>query len=221
VQLEIPDDRLAAFVDTLAEDHEQAAADAELDWSSTGITITPERPGRTIARDTATADLRGALLGGDDRVELPLTEVAPDVTRAAFAHTLLVNQAQRRLYYYRDGALARQWSVAVGSGGHATPTGVFTVGAKRFEPTWTNPSPDGWGKDMPPSIPPGPDNPLGPRALNWNQNGRDTLIRFHGTPNEASIGQAASKGCVRMYAADVIELSDLVPSGATIVSVAG
>ena len=221
VQLEIPDDPLASLVDGIAAEHEQAPANAELDWTSTGIQITPERPGRAVPRDAATGDLRSALQGGGDRVELSLAEVAPRVTSASYTHTLLVNQAQRRLSYYRDGRLARQWPVAVGSGGHPTPTGVFTVGAKRYEPTWTNPSPDGWGADMPASIPPGPDNPLGPRAINWNQNGRDTLIRFHGTPNAASIGQAASKGCVRMYPADVIELYDLVPTGATIVSVAG
>jgi lipoprotein-anchoring transpeptidase ErfK/SrfK len=45
------------------------------------------------------------------------------------------------------------------------------------------------------------------------------LIRFHGTPNEASIGQAASNGCVRMFNADVIELYDIVPSGTPIVSI--
>jgi lipoprotein-anchoring transpeptidase ErfK/SrfK len=62
---------------------------------------------------------------------------------------------------------------------------------------------------------------LGVRALNWNRpGGGDTLIRFHGTPNEASIGTASSNGCVRMFNADVIELYDLVPSGVTILSVA-
>jgi hypothetical protein len=96
-----------------------------------------------------------------------------------------------------------------------------TVGAKRFEPTWSNPALDRWGRDMPARIGPGPDNPLGVRALNWNRpGGGDTLIRFHGTPNEASIGTASSNGCVRMFNADVTELYDLVPSGVTILSVA-
>jgi lipoprotein-anchoring transpeptidase ErfK/SrfK len=72
---------------------------------------------------------------------------------------------------------------------------------------------------MPAQIGPGPDNPLGARAINWNRNGADTLIRFHGTPNEDSIGEAASAGCVRMFNDDVIELYDLVETGMTIVSV--
>jgi lipoprotein-anchoring transpeptidase ErfK/SrfK len=72
---------------------------------------------------------------------------------------------------------------------------------------------------MPARIGPGPDNPLGVRAINWNRpGGGDTLIRFHGTPNEASIGTAASNGCVRMFNSDVIELYDLVSPGMTIIS---
>ena len=116
--------------------------------------------------------------------------------------------------------MVRTWPVAVGTGGSPTPTGTFTVGAKRFEPTWVNPARDRWGADLPARIGPGPDNPLGLRALNWNRvGGGDTLIRFHGTPNEDSIGEAASNGCVRMFNDDVIELYDLVPSGAMIISI--
>ena len=98
---------------------------------------------------------------------------------------------------------------------------MFTIGVKRFEPTWHNSSPDGWGKDMPLEIGPGPHNPLGLRALNWYRDGYDTLIRFHGTANEASIGRAASHGCVRMTNANVIELYDLVETGTVVVSAPG
>jgi lipoprotein-anchoring transpeptidase ErfK/SrfK len=38
-------------------------------------------------------------------------------------------------------------------------------------------------------------------------------IYIHGTPDEASIGTAASHGCIRMRNADVIELFDLVGAG--------
>ena len=39
---------------------------------------------------------------------------------------------------------------------------------------------------------------------------------IHGTDNEASIGTAASHGCVRMRIPEVIELYDQVPVGAPI-----
>jgi L,D-transpeptidase ErfK/SrfK len=62
---------------------------------------------------------------------------------------------------------------------------------------------------MPETIPPGPGNPLGTRALNLNASG----IRIHGTANVNSIGTAASHGCVRMVQRDVEELYDLVDVG--------
>ena len=44
-------------------------------------------------------------------------------------------------------------------------------------------------------VPPGPQNPLGPRALYLG----DTLYRIHGTNRPGSIGGAVSHGCFRMY----------------------
>jgi len=45
---------------------------------------------------------------------------------------------------------------------------------------------------------------------------RDSMRRFiyiHGGPDDAPIGSAVSKGCVRMRNADVIELFERVPAG--------
>ena len=67
---------------------------------------------------------------------------------------------------------------------------------------------------MPASIPPGPGNPLGTRALNWNASG----IRFHGTEATYSLGYNASHGCVRMAMPDVEQLYDLVEVGTPIIS---
>jgi hypothetical protein len=82
-------------------------------------------------------------------------------------------------------------------------------------PTWVNPAPDTWGADMPESIPPGPGNPLGLRAINWSA----PAIRFHGTSATYSLGYNASHGCVRMANEDVIQLYDMVEVGTPIVSV--
>ena len=44
----------------------------------------------------------------------------------------------------------------------------------------------------------------------------DTMRRYiyiHGTPDETSLGQPGSRGCIRMRNADVLELFDLVPAG--------
>ena len=52
---------------------------------------------------------------------------------------------------------------------------------------------------MPSYIGPGPNNPLGTRAIYLNADG----IRIHGTANRSSIGHAASHGCIRMLRENV------------------
>jgi len=86
---------------------------------------------------------------------------------------------------------------------------------KRYRPTWSNPAPNGWGKGMPASIPPGPSNPLGTRALNLNASG----IRIHGTNKDGSIGRAASHGCMRMHRWDIEDLYERVEVGTPVLIV--
>lgn len=222
VALAITDDAVHEVVDEVVEPHEVAARDAQLSWTPAGgFASTPGETGLAVDHQEAVARLQDALHGQSDRVDLELHATQPDVTTADFDEVLLVRQGDRQVDLVRNGTTVRTWDVAVGTSGHATPTGMFTIGVKRFEPTWHNSSPDGWGEDMPLEIGPGPHNPLGLRALNWYRDGYDTLIRFHGTANEASIGRAASHGCVRMTNADVIELYDLVDTGIVVVSVDG
>ena len=219
VELVIPDGRLDTLVAEMAGTLDLAPVHAEVSYRDGTLRTSTGRDGRSLDRPGARSALVAALHGDADAVELAL-----DTVRARtgdVGDVLLVRQGQRVVELHRDGRLVRSWPVAVGTGGSPTPTGTFTIGAKRFEPTWVNPALDRWGKDLPARIGPGPDNPLGARALNWNRpGGGDTLIRFHGTPNEASIGTASSNGCVRMFDADVIELYDLVGSGTTVLSVA-
>jgi vancomycin resistance protein YoaR len=220
VELVLPDASLDALVGEFAGALDVAPVHANVSYRGGVLQTTQGRDGYALDRDGARTSLLAALRGDAETVTLELGTVR---ARAGsdVGDVLLVRQSQRVVELHRGGTMVRSWPVAVGTGGSPTPTGTFTVGAKRFEPTWNNPALDRWGKDMPARIGPGPDNPLGLRALNWNRpGGGDTLIRFHGTPNEASIGSASSNGCVRMFNADVIELYDLVPSGATILSVA-
>jgi hypothetical protein len=119
------------------------------------------------------------------------------------------------LYLYENGKITNQWPIATGQPEYMTPTGLYSVIEKRYLPTWVNPAPDTWGASMPVSIPPGPDNPLGLRALNWSA----PAIRFHGTSALYSLGFNASHGCVRMSNEDVIQLYDTIDVGTPIVSV--
>jgi lipoprotein-anchoring transpeptidase ErfK/SrfK len=219
--IHVAEEALARFVAGLAEEVDVPVRDAGLNLADGWVELVGEQTGRLVDREAATAALAAALTDGGERVELPIATAEPAVTREAYAHVLLVRQDQRRLYLFADGEVVREWPIAIGAAGNGTPRGIFTVGAKRHLPTWTNPSPSGWGASMPAQIGPGPNNPLGLRALNWLKDGNDTLIRFHGTSNLGSIGSAASKGCIRLRNSDVVELYDLVPTGTTIVSTWG
>lgn len=221
IPLDVPGDAVDDVLDDVADEVERPARDAQLDRSSGELDIVEERPGRTLDVDATRTRLLEAIDGASDQVEPATASVQPAVTRDDYDQVLFLQQDRRTLRLYEDGEAVREWPVAVGQPSDPTPTGRFTVGAKRVEPTWTNPAPDGWGADLPEVVEPGPDNPLGARALNWNRDGRDTLIRFHGTNESSSIGQAASQGCVRLHDEHVIELHDRVATGATIVSTAG
>jgi lipoprotein-anchoring transpeptidase ErfK/SrfK len=206
-----------AFIAGLEKDVDTAPVDAAIDYSSGWVEISDHRVGHDLAIGKSTDALMAALQGGAATVPLEVREVQPAVTADDFDQVILLRQSDFRVYLYNDGEITHDWPVAIGTSEFATPTGVYEVELKRYMPTWVNPAPDGWGSDMPAVIPPGPDNPLGLRAINWTA----PAIRFHGTSALSSIGTAASHGCVRMTNEDVIEMYDLVEEGSPIVSIWG
>ena len=96
---------------------------------------------------------------------------------------------------------------------YPTPQGHFAIVAKRINPTWVNPAKDTWGAGEPDFIPPGPDNPLGTRAMDLSAPG----IRIHGTPADSSIGHYASHGCIRMHIWEAEDLFNRVEVGTPVI----
>ena len=141
-------------------------------------------------------------------------EVANDTGEAA--GTVIVDTTDRFLYHVHADGTATRYGVGIGAAGFAW-SGRAHIAYKKQWPTWTPPS------DMIKRQPqlekyrygmdPGPDNPMGPRALYIHQGNKDTLYRIHGNPDERTIGQAISSGCVRMLPQDIIHLHDNVRSG--------
>lgn len=212
----VPDEQaVQALIDQIVAELNVPVRDASIDHSSGELELRPEQVGREVAPQATRQELLAALSGVRDVATVQSLEIRPRVTMAAFGKVLLLRQDQHRLYLYQHGQRTHDWLVATGTGGFPTPIGQFEVSAKRYLPTWVNPDPTGWGKGMPAKIGPGPDNPLGVRALNWSRVGG---IRFHGTSNIASLGQNASHGCVRLSNQDIVQLYDLVDVGTTIVS---
>jgi len=146
-------------------------------------------------------------------VSRSITIESDAATRRQLGKIILVVRSERKLFLYDKGKLVSEYRVAVGRPGNATPKGDFVIGLKRRNPSWNNPG-SSWARNMPKRIGPGPNNPLGVRALNLDRkNGSPTLLRIHGTANTGSIGQAASSGCIRLTNKNIKKLFDQVPSG--------
>jgi lipoprotein-anchoring transpeptidase ErfK/SrfK len=192
----------------------QDPKDARLDVSSDKLDVIPHRLGRKVDKKDAEAAVFAALTSGDRSVEIPVKVIQPELRTEAFKRVILVSTSANRLTYYVDGKVAKSYGVATGTGGFPTPRGQWRVTLKRMNPTWYNPNSD-WSRSMPPFIPPGPNNPLGTRALNLNASG----IRIHGTPDAASIGTNASHGCIRMHMRDIEELFEKVEVGTPVLIV--
>jgi lipoprotein-anchoring transpeptidase ErfK/SrfK len=219
--------RATTIMTKLAKDVDKKAEDARIDTTTGLVTIVPSVPGQALDQKIGETKLmelaerlaNGEVAGTDPSVaagvEVPVQTLQPKVS--TFADVILIRTNENRLYHYQNGALARTYSVATGTAQYPTPKGRFQITLKRFRPTWVNPDPGGWGASLPASIPPGPGNPLGTRALNLNSPG----IRIHGTSNIASLGTAASHGCIRMSIAESEALFEQVEQGTPVIIIPG
>jgi lipoprotein-anchoring transpeptidase ErfK/SrfK len=217
VQIPVFYDReiVARFVRDAAAAVNRPTRNAQLDFIDGRLVAQRARTGRILRVGAAVTMLAGAVQDGTGEVSLPIHEVQPGVTERKLGKTIIIRMSQNRLYLYGGTRLIRSYPVATGQFQYPTPLGHFEIINKRINPTWVNPAKDGWGADEPDFIPPGPDNPLGTRALDLNTPG----IRIHGTPDDASIGHYASHGCIRMHIRDSEDLFDRVQVGIPVIIV--
>ena len=103
---------------------------------------------------------------------------------------IIVNIGAKRLTVYRKGIIYREYIVATGKPETPTPTGVFEIINKEIDPG----------------------GPYGTRWLGLSAKG----YGIHGTNNPASIGTAASNGCIRMYNEDIEALFDITSVGTVV-----
>lgn len=126
--------------------------------------------------------------------------------------TIVIKTSERKLYYILGQGMALRYDVAVGKEGMQWSGDTF-VQSKRRNPGW-NPTPRMRRENprLPAYVPPGPENPLGERALylGWSE------YRIHGTNAPWSIGHASSSGCIRMRNQDVKDLFERVHIGAPV-----
>ena len=134
------------------------------------------------------------------------------------AGTIVISQSQRKLYLTRGDGTAIVYPIAIGKSGKAW-TGWSRVNGKYVNPAWSPPAVVKHDNPRLPDVIPGgsPHNPMGMRALTLDRE----EIAIHGTTQamRASIGSAASYGCIRMYNEDVVDLFDRVSVGTPVVAI--
>lgn len=114
---------------------------------------------------------------------------------------------------YLQNVYVKTYKIGIGKPGHETPVGLWRakVGGKMVKPTWTDPE---TGKTYHADD---PDYPLGSGWIALD--GIDSRTRgiegiaIHGTNDETTIGTKSSRGCIRLYNGELIEVYDLFEPG--------
>lgn len=117
---------------------------------------------------------------------------------------ITINIPEYALTVTDEGQLVKKYAIAVGTPYEQTPTGAFAIFATIINPTWY---PGTRFTDRTP-VPPGPDNPLGTRWMEFSP-----TYGIHGTNKDWDITYPVSGGCVRMHDCDARELFSLVGIG--------
>ena len=155
------------------------------------------------------------LPGAGRDILIPTRFVLPDAPREG----VVINVAAMRLYYYPKHArgepqLVITHPIGIGKVGWQTPEGATRVVARVKDPVWVPPRSvrkehHDNGDELPPTVPAGPDNPLGAYMfrLGWPS------YLIHGTNKAYGVGMRSSHGCVRLYPEDIAILYEIVPLG--------
>lgn len=183
-------------------------------------------------KDPPLPDFYGAIT--DEPYPIPAIaegSVAPEYWRSEVANpwpehprgTIVVDPDAALLHFVESTDRATRYGVSVGAAGFSWE-GKARLQFCREWPRWRVPdSMIAREPDLEPysvangGMDPGPDNPMGARALYLFQNGVDTLYRIHGSAAPGELGQAVSSGCIRMLNQDVIHLHDRAVHGASVI----
>jgi lipoprotein-anchoring transpeptidase ErfK/SrfK len=130
--------------------------------------------------------------------------------------SILVDSDNHYLYFVLNDGKAIRYGITVGEEAMAW-SGIAKIGSMTEWPAWHPTKGEIERLGVPTFVPPGPDNPMGSRAMYLYSGGKDTLFRIHGTNQPEYIGSSISSGCIRMTNEDVIDLYGRVKMGAVVV----
>ena len=207
--------RLTLAIRELARPSYRAPRNARAIFRIRRVRITRARYGRALDERGLRAKLvdelwrptAGRTVSGEVRRVRP--PVGAKTLRRRYRTYISVDRGSRIVRLFKRLRVVRRYRVAVGAAGYATPAGMHRVLSKQVNPTWYVPNRAWAGSLAGQRIPPGdPRNPLKARFIAIGGG-----IGFHGTGDLASIGRAASRGCIRMTVPDVISLYRRTPVG--------
>jgi lipoprotein-anchoring transpeptidase ErfK/SrfK len=133
--------------------------------------------------------------------------------------TIVVDSDNHYLYFVLNDGKAIRYGITVGEEAMAW-SGIAKIGSMAEWPAWHPTKGEIERLGVPTYVAPGPDNPMGSRALYLYSGGKDTLFRIHGTNQPEYIGSSISSGCIRLTNEDVIDLYNRVKMGTIVVVLA-
>ncbi len=158
--------------------------------------------------------------GAGKQITIPGRHILPSAPQDG----IVVNLPEHRLYYYpktKRGAprVVITYPVSIGRLDAATPLGLTHVISKDKDPTWfptasVRAEHIRNGDPLPPTVPPGPKNPLGKFRIRLAA-GEGTYL-IHGTNNPLAVGMPVTHGCIRMFPDDVAALFPMVAVGTAV-----
>jgi lipoprotein-anchoring transpeptidase ErfK/SrfK len=202
---------VSALVDRVQADIDREPQNATVDPSPSGLSTTSGEDGREVDAGKLERQIESqiALPDGDRKFQASVETVEPAVSEDDLAaenpYYITIDRSSFTLRFFKELKLAESYEIAVGRSGFETPAGLYNVQNKAVDPAWHVPE---WGGKLAGQTIPGgaPNNPLRERWL-----GIADGAGIHGTDDVASLGSAASHGCIRMRIPEVIELYDQVP----------
>ncbi|MBB5221153.1 hypothetical protein HNP73_001074 [Amaricoccus macauensis] len=129
---------------------------------------------------------------------------------------ILVSIDDRVLHYWGADGFYRIYPTSVPLTDEMTRRGRTSITLKRPDPDW-RPTEAMLRRrpDLPTYVAPGPDNPLGIRALNLSW----PAYRIHGTNDIRKIGRQSSSGCVGLFNEHILEVYDRAKIGTPVLLV--
>jgi L,D-transpeptidase ErfK/SrfK len=129
---------------------------------------------------------------------------------------ILCNVNDRVLHYWGSDGFYRIYPTSVPLTEEMTRRGRTSITLKRPDPDW-RPTTAMLERrpDLPTYVPPGPDNPLGIRALNLGW----PAYRIHGTNDIRKIGRQSSSGCIGLFNEHILEVYDRAKIGTPVLMV--